>query len=871
MWTTQEIRRSFIRFFKQKQHESIKSASLVPAGDKTLLFTNAGMVPFKDVFLGLEKRSFAKAVSVQKCIRAGGKHNDLDNVGYTARHHTFFEMLGNFSFGAYFKREAIKYAWEYLTEVLQLPKEKLWVTVFEEDREAEAIWLDEVRISPERFSRIGAKDNFWAMGQTGPCGPCTEIFYDHGEKVPGGPPGSLEAEKDRYIEIWNIVFMQYNRLADGTLVPLSNPSVDTGMGLERLAAVLQKVHSNYEIDLFQALIQAIAGVLDVSVDERQYPSLCVIADHIRSCTFLIADGVLPANEGRGYVLRRIIRRAVRHGHKLGAKTVFFYRIVSPLVKEMGEAYPELKAKQALIESVLKEEETQFCKTLSHGLKLFEQSISRLEINEIPGEVAFNLYDTYGFPLDLTCDMAKERGLSVDISGFDEAMARQKSRAKAAGTFALDYTRLIKTDTESAFLGHVQTAAPGVIEGIYQEAKKTVKLGEGQKGVMVLDQTPFYAESGGQVGDHGVIETATAVFKVKDTQKAGHTVLHIGEVVKGTFSLHESVQATVDENKRLSTALNHTATHLLHAALRRIIGEHVEQKGSLVDCSRLRFDFANPSPLDEAQLREVERQVNGVIRQNLKIETIETDIDAAIKMGAMALFGEKYADRVRVVKINNFSKELCGGTHAERTGELGFFKIISESGIAAGVRRIEAMTGACAEGYIEAQQEILSTVCESLKAKEDDVLDRLVKLQSLVKDQEKTIRTLQSELVSKADTPISEALIGKVTLVSALLPNVDMPVLRDKIDQYKSQKPNVVVALASVAKGKAQIAVGVSQSLVDRIKAGELANYIAGQVGGKGGGRPDMAQAGGSDPEKLPSAMASVGAWLRRKISDVEVS
>ncbi|MBK2124023.1 alanine--tRNA ligase, partial [Fangia hongkongensis] len=837
--------------------------SLVPAGDDTLLFTNAGMVQFKDVFLGVDKRDYNKATTSQKCVRAGGKHNDLENVGYTARHHTFFEMLGNFSFGDYFKEEAIAYAWAYLTEVLKLPEEKLWVTVYEEDREAEKIWLERIGVSPSRFSRIGAKDNFWAMGDTGPCGPCTEIFYDHGESVEGGPPGTPEEDGDRYIEIWNLVFMQYNRLADGTLEPLPNPSVDTGMGLERLAAVLQNVHSNYEIDLFQNLIKQVADLL--KVNDLTHPSLKVIADHIRACSFLIADGVIPSNEGRGYVLRRIIRRAVRHGHKLGAKEVFFYLLVSALVTEMGDAYPELKEKQHFIENTLKQEEEQFQKTLTHGMKIFEEALEQLEGKVISGALAFKLYDTYGFPLDLTEDIAREKDLSVDTQAFQSAMAEQKARAKEASKFAVDYNDAIKTESKSEFLGYSLVVSDATIDGIYIDGKAVDVLKAGEKASIILNQTPFYAESGGQVGDHGVIEALGSKFIVKDTQKSGAAIIHVGEMREGELKPQDEVTAYVDNQDRIATALNHSATHLLHAALREVIGQHVEQKGSLVEPTRLRFDFSNPTAVSTEQLKEVERRVNHVIRENLPVETVETTPEHATEMGAMALFGEKYGQIVRVLKMGDFSIELCGGTHVRQTGDIGLLKIVSESGIASGVRRIEAVTGAFAEAFIDAQEETLLTIEELLKANSDNVLDKLLKLQHHAKTQEKEIKSLKAKIASGATAEINEEAISGVTLVSALLPNVDMGVLREKIDQYKSQKENVVVALATENKGKAQIAVGVSQAITSKVKAGELVNHIAEQVGGKGGGRPDMAQAGGSNPEKLPFAMRTLSDWLKERL------
>ncbi len=864
--TTNEIRQSFIDFFTEHGHQHVTSASLIPTNDDTLLFTNAGMVQFKDVFLGADKRDYNKAVSVQKCVRAGGKHNDLENVGYTARHHTFFEMLGNFSFGDYFKRDAIFYAWRFLTEVLSLPKEKLWVTVYEKDQEAEAIWLNEIGVDPARFSKIGEKDNFWSMGDTGPCGPCTEIFYDHGESVAGGPPGTPEEDGDRYIEIWNLVFMQYNRLKDGTLVSLPNPSVDTGMGLERLAAVLQGVHSNYEIDTFQKLITAAAEI--VGTKDINAPSLKVIADHIRACAFLVADGVLPSNEGRGYVLRRIIRRAARHGYKLGANDVFFFKLVNALVIEMGQAYPELSQKQAFIEVTLKQEEEQFQKTLSHGMKIFEQEISGLDGDVIPGKLAFKLYDTYGFPLDLTADIARERGLHVDVKSFDMHMLQQKNKAKSANKFNVDYNQMMVTDVKSAFVGYSLLVSDAIVADIYHNNQKLNKLEKGQDGVIILDKTPFYAESGGQIGDKGVIEALGATFEVHDTQKTGQAILHIGKVTKGAFAIDDEVTAQVNTDKRVKTALNHTATHLLHAALRQIVGGHLEQKGSLVEPGRLRFDFSNPSAVTRSQLKAVERLVNQVIRQNLAVETIETTPDHAKDMGAMALFGEKYGDIVRVLKVGDFSIELCGGTHVRQTGDIGFFKITGESGISAGIRRIEAVTGQSAENYVDAQEETLNTIHELLKSTDDNVLDKLIKLQNQLKEQDKQIKKIKSQLALGSASTLQEKIIDDTFLIFGVLDNVDMSVLRDKIDQYKAQKKQVIVALATQKDDKAQIAVGVSQSICAQVKAGELANFIAKQVDGKGGGRPDMAQAGGNNPQNLPNAMASVGDWVQQKLTSL---
>ena len=734
MMTTNEIRLAFINFFKQRKHQYIPSAALVPVNDQSLLFTNAGMVQFKNVFLGTEKPGYTCAVTTQKCVRAGGKHNDLENVGYTARHHTFFEMLGNFSFGDYFKSEAIEFAWDFLTKVLKLPEEKLWITVFEKDSETEDIWLNKIGINPARFSKIGAKDNFWSMGDTGPCGPCSEIFYDYGKSIAGGPPGSPDQEGDRYVEIWNLVFMQYNRLADGTLVPLPKLAVDTGMGLERLSAILQGVVSNYDIDLFQQLIKTMASI--INTDDLSHSSLKVIADHIRACGFLIADGVLPSNEGRGYVLRRIIRRAIRHGYKLGTETIFFYKLVDALVKTMAEAYPELKENQKLIEKTLKTEEAQFQETLSHGIKIFETEILALDNKTIPGTLAFKLYDTYGFPLDLTEDLAKEKGLVVDIKGFNNAMEKQKIRAKKASQFALREYPVIHSDQNTCFLGYAQLTTNAVIKGIYCQNKSVSTVSVKEDAILILDQTPFYGESGGQVGDVGEIKMPHALFQVLDTQKTGNAILHIGRVIKGQYNLGDNVTAALNVDRRMMTAANHSATHLLHSALRQIIGAHVVQKGSLVESSKLRFDFSHASGLTTSQIKAIEGLVNKVIRQNLVVECIETTPETAKKMGAMALFGEKYGAAVRVLQMDNFSIELCGGTHVRRTGDIGWFKIINQSGIASGIRRIEAVTGQSAENYLNTQEDRLLAINALLKSTDNNVLEKLTRLQSQVKEQEK---------------------------------------------------------------------------------------------------------------------------------------
>lgn len=842
----------------------VPSSSLIPFGDETLLFTNAGMVQFKEVFLGSDKRDYSRAVTAQKCLRAGGKHNDLENVGYTARHHTFFEMLGNFSFGDYFKREAIAFAWKFLTEIVALPAERLWITVFEEDQEAEEIWLKEIGVDPTRFSRIGAKDNFWSMGDTGPCGPCTEIFYDHGSSVAGGPPGSPEEDGDRYIEIWNLVFMQYNRLNDGTLEKLPNPSVDTGMGLERLAAVLQGVHSNYEIDLFKMLIARAARI--IGTDEMSSPSLKVIADHIRAVSFLIADGVLPSNEGRGYVLRRIIRRAARHGHKLGVEDCFLYRLVPQLIELMGEAYPELVEKRSLIIETLEKEEQQFMRTLSHGMKIFEQNVAGLNPGQIiDGTLAFKLYDTYGFPLDLTADIAREKGLGLDLDGFEREMDQQKQRAKSTGKFSQDYNKQIKSSVGTEFRGYSETISESHVLEIFVDENPVTHIDAGQKAVLVLNHTPFYAESGGQVGDRGVIEAMGVKFQVDDTQRSGSSILHIGCLLSGSLHTGTEVSAIVDIKKRRATAGNHTATHLLHAALRLIIGEHVEQKGSLVDSEKLRFDFSNPSAVSFEQLQEVEKCVNGIIRDNRAVETIETTPEHAKALGAMALFGEKYGDYVRVLKIGDFSIELCGGTHVKRSGDIGLFKIVSESGVASGIRRIEAVTANAAEDHVYAKEELIETANELLKSNDQTFLDRLIRLQQQLKQKEKELTRLKQQLVSGSQTELEVKKIGDIDYVTGFIANVDMAFLREKVDQYKAKHPQIIVVLATESNDKAQFAIGVTKSLIDRIKAGDLAGYLAAQVGGKGGGRPDMAQAGGVDSQNIDKALGSVAAWLTEKL------
>ena len=877
---TADIRRTFLDFFEQKGHAIVPSSSLVPANDPTLLFTNAGMVQFKDVFLGRETRPYTRAASAQRCVRAGGKHNDLENVGYTARHHTFFEMLGNFSFGDYFKREAIAYAWELLTEVFRLPPERLWVTVYAEDDEAADIWLEEIGIDPARFTRIGDKpggaryesDNFWAMGDTGPCGPCSEIFYDHGPEVPGGPPGSPDEDGDRYVEIWNLVFMQYNRDAEGNLHPLPRPSVDTGMGLERLAAVLQGVHSNYEIDLFRHLIAAAAEVLGTR--ETDNVSLRVIADHIRSCAFLITDGVLPSNEGRGYVLRRIIRRAIRHGYLLGAKEPFFYRLVAPLAEEMGDAYPELVAARPQVERVLRQEEERFAETLEKGMALLEEAIAGLEGKVIPGELVFRLYDTYGFPVDLTADIARERNLTLDMAGFEHEMAAQRERARTASRFEVDYNAGLKVDVCTEFTGYEHLVERARIEALYRNEDAVERLRAGEKGVVVLDHSPFYAESGGQVGDTGVIETATARFRVTDTQKSGHAILHIGEVEEGELVVGEEVEARVDEARRRAVMLNHSATHLLHAALRRVLGEHVQQKGSLVGPDRLRFDFSHFEPLTEAQLREVEHLVNEQIRRDLEVEARIMPLEEARRTGAMALFGEKYGDEVRVLQMGDFSIELCGGTHVRRVGEIGLFKIVSESGIAAGVRRIEAVTGEKALEYAEDIESRLRHIAALLKAPPEQADEKVAQLLERQRTLEKELERLRAKLAASQGSALTDRTVeveGIPVLATRLEDGTPVKVLRETLDQLRNRLGSGVVVLGTVNEGKVNLVAGVTKDLTDRIHAGDLIRAVAERVGGKGGGRPDMAQAGGNRPEQLDAALAAVPELVKAHLASLTAS
>jgi alanyl-tRNA synthetase len=865
MKSSADIRKLFLEFFEQKGHEIVASSPLVPGNDPTLLFTNAGMVQFKDVFLGQETRSYTTATTTQRCVRAGGKHNDLENVGYTARHHTFFEMLGNFSFGDYFKREAINYAWEFLTVTLQLPAEKLWITVFEEDDEAADIWLNEVGVSKDRFSRIGAKDNFWSMGDTGPCGPCSEIFYDHGEDVAGGPPGTPEEDGDRYIEIWNLVFMQYDRAADGTLTPLPKPSVDTGMGLERLAAVLQNVHNNYDIDLFQNLIKAIqqlSGTKDAS-----NTSLRVIADHIRSCAFMITDGVQPSNEGRGYVLRRIIRRAIRHGHKLGLKEAFFHKLVQPLVDEMGTAFPELTQAQALVEKALLQEENRFADTLDNGLKILEQAIADMPDKEIPGETVFLLYDTYGFPIDLTADIARERELTIDIAGFEREMEAQRSRARSASQFAGGLSEQVAIDTQTEFCGYEHIENTGTITDILIDGEHVDALNAGEQGVIVLDHTPFYAESGGQAGDIGEITSESASFHVSDTRKQGKAFTHIGKCENGAFRVGDKVIAQVDENNRQATALNHSATHLLHAALRMLLGDHVTQKGSLVNAQRLRFDFSHFEPVTQQQLKDIERMVNQHVRLNHVVDTKLMALEEAKQSGAMALFGEKYDEDVRVLSMGDFSVELCGGTHAERTGDIGLFKIISETGIASGVRRIEAVTGEKALDYISDNETRINEVSELLKAKPENLEDKASALVQKQRQLEKELETLKAKLANSAGNDLAESAteINGIKVLAAQLDGADGKSLREAVDQLKNKLGDAVIILASVSDEKITLIAGVSKAITDKIRAGDLVGHVAAQVGGKGGGRPDMAQGGGSEPQNLPQALDSVNDWVSSQL------
>ena len=869
--STAEIRQSFLGFFEQKEHQVVASSSLIPGNDKTLLFTNAGMVQFKDVFLGEDIRKYSRATTSQRCVRAGGKHNDLENVGYTARHHTFFEMMGNFSFGDYFKEEAIGYAWEYLTEVLKLPKEKLWVTVYEADDEAADIWINKIGFPADRISRIGDKpgkkfesDNFWAMGDTGPCGPCSEIFYDHGEHIWGGPPGTPEEDGDRFIEIWNIVFMQYNRDADGTMNNLPKPSVDTGMGLERLAAILQNGHSNYDIDLFQNLINFIADLSKTT--DKNNASLKVIADHIRSCAFLIVDGVVPSNEGRGYVLRRIIRRAARHGHKLGLNDSFFYKLVKPLVKEMGEAYPELVKLESKVEETLLKEEKRFAETLDQGMKILTTAIEDMTGDTIPGDVVFKLYDTYGFPLDLTADIARENDLKIDEAGFEVEMNQQRERARAAGKFGTDYNDKLDVDGSTVFSGYEKTNDKVQIASIFIDGNKVGSISADQKAQVVLKSTPFYAESGGPVGDVGTLIFGNNVFEVSDTQKQGDVFIHLGVMTSGSLSIGDDVVAQVDEVRRQAIVLNHSGTHLMHKALRIVLGEQVEQKGSLVTSERLRFDFSHSDPMTKEEISQVETIVNDEIRSNAATESEVMSMDAAIEKGAMALFGEKYGDEVRVVNIG-YSTELCGGVHVERAGDIGLFKIISESGVAAGVRRIEAVTGTGAIKWIEERSKQLDNIASLVKSSTAGVEEKVSQVIERSRSLEKELEQLKSKLASQAGTDLaSQAFeIGGIKVLAANLDGVDPKSLRDTVDQLKNKLGQAAVIISTVVDGKVSLVAGVTKAETAKIKAGDLLKHVAEQIDGKGGGRPDMAQGGGNNANALPKALESVKSWVEGQL------
>ncbi|WP_040976913.1 alanine--tRNA ligase [Necropsobacter massiliensis] len=871
MKTTAEIRKSFLDFFHSKGHQIVPSSSLVPENDPTLLFTNAGMNQFKDVFLGMDKRPYSRATTAQRCVRAGGKHNDLENVGYTARHHTFFEMLGNFSFGDYFKQDAIKFGWEFLTssEWLGLPKEKLWVTVYQADDEAYDIWHNQVGVPADRIIRIGdnkgvpyASDNFWQMGDTGPCGPCTEIFYDHGEHIWGGPPGSAEEDGDRYIEIWNIVFMQFNRQADGTMEKLPRPSVDTGMGLERIAAVLQHVNSNYDIDIFRKLIAKVAELTGET--DLANKSLRVIADHIRSCAYLIADGVIPSNEGRGYVLRRIIRRAVRHGHLLGAKETFFYKLVPTLIEVMAEAGQDVKNKQTNVERLLRLEEEQFARTLERGLTLLDDALAKVENNMLSGEVAFKLYDTYGFPLDLTADVCRERNIAIDEAGFEREMEAQRIRAQSASQFGVDYNNIIRVDGSTKFEGYQESESLAKITALFHDGKSVESIKAGQSAVVILENTPFYAESGGQIGDSGRLEGQNFTFTVNDTQKYGQVFGHIGELTQGALSVGQSVNAVVDVARRRRIALNHSATHLLHAALRQVLGEHVAQRGSLVSDSALRFDFTHPEAISKAQLFEVERIVNREIRANHVVQTAVMDLEAAKAQGAMALFGEKYAEKVRVLTMGDFSIELCGGIHARRTGDIGLFKIISEAAIAAGVRRIEALTGENALHWLHEQQVLLTQSAELLKSDVNSIAEKIQQLQDKAKKTEKELQQLKERAAMQTGSDLAKSAvkINGVSVVLQQLDGIESKSLRVMVDDLKNQLGSAVIVFASVIEGKVNLIVGVSADLTAKVKAGELVNLMAQHVGGKGGGRPDMAMAGGSQPEHVTQALSVCADWLQ---------
>ena len=871
--TTAELRSAFLEFFRSNGHQVVDSSSLVPGNDPTLLFTNAGMNQFKDVFLGMDKRNYTRATTAQRCVRAGGKHNDLDNVGYTARHHTFFEMLGNFSFGDYFKEEAIRFGWTFLTETLKLPKERLCVTIYQTDDEAFEIWNKKIGVAAENIIRIGdnkgaayASDNFWQMGDTGPCGPCSEIFYDHGDHIWGGRPGSPEEDGDRFIEIWNIVFMQYNRQASGEMLPLPKPSVDTGMGIERIAAIMQGVHSNYEIDIFRTLIAKAAEIIGVS--DLTEKSLRVIADHIRSCAFLIADGVMPSNEGRGYVLRRIIRRAVRHGNKLGATEAFFYKLVPSLIAVMGDAAKGLAETQAIVEKALKAEEEQFARTLERGLGILDAALNELKGNTLDGETVFKLYDTYGFPMDLTADVCRERNIIVDEAGFEVAMAEQRSRAQAAGNFGADYNAALKIDAETAFSGYTELAGQAKITAIYQNGESVTAIKAGDEAVVVLDVTPFYAESGGQVGDKGQLVANGVEFTVNDTQKYGQATGHQGVLATGSLSVGQVVEAKVDKKLRHRTQLNHSVTHLLHAALRQVLGTHVSQKGSLVDPERLRFDFSHFEGVKAAELKEVEELVNTQIRRNHELKTAEMGIDEAKEKGAMALFGEKYDSQVRVVTMGDFSIELCGGTHVGRTGDIGLFKITSEAGIAAGVRRIEAVTGAAAMAYVAQQQAELEEAAALLKGDANSVVAKLKAQLDKMKQLEKEMAQLKDKLAAAASADLvgDAVVVNGVNVLIKKLDGVEASSLRGLQDELKQKLKSAIIVLGTAQEGKVNLIAGVSNDLIGKVKAGELVAMVAAQVGGKGGGRPDMAQAGGSQPENLDAALAQVLPWITERLA-----
>ncbi|WP_455222916.1 alanine--tRNA ligase [Kaarinaea lacus] len=868
-----EIREKFLGYFRERDHEVVPSSSLVPANDPTLLFTNAGMVQFKDVFLGQDTRSYSRATSSQRCVRAGGKHNDLENVGYTARHHTFFEMLGNFSFGDYFKRDAIHFAWEFLTDVMKLPPEKLWVTVYKDDDEAADVWLKEIKVDPARFSRIGDKaggkqyesDNFWAMGDTGPCGPCSEIFYDHGPEIPGGPPGTPEEDGDRYIEIWNLVFMQYDRTPDGKLNPLPKPSVDTGMGLERLAAVMQGVHNNYDIDLFSNLIKFIAELANEK--DLTNKSLRVIADHIRSSAFLITDGVVPSNEGRGYVLRRIIRRAIRHGHKLGLRDPFFYKLVAPLAKEMGDAYPELVKAQSNVEKVLLQEEQRFAETLDQGMTILEEAIGALKGKVIPGETVFKLYDTYGFPVDLTADIARERELSLDMEGFDKEMSAQRERARKAGKFEASYHNKLNVQGATEFTGYDHVEDEGKILYLFKDGVAVDALNAGEQGIVVLDRTPFYAESGGQVGDEGILESGKSAFNVQDTQKQQDVYTHIGEVSSGQIKVGDNVKAIINNSERRQIAFNHSATHLLHAALRKILGEHVTQKGSLVEADRLRFDFSHFAPVSPEELNEIEDLVNEKIRANYAVDTRLMKQDEAMAAGAIALFGEKYGDVVRVLSMGDFSVELCGGTHVGRTGDIGLFKITSETGVAAGVRRIEAVSGPGALQWVRNNENNIHQLASLVKGSQDTLTEKVKQLLDKNRQLEKEVEQLKGRLASSQGSDLLNQAeeINGIKVLAARLDGVDPKSLRDTMDQLKNKLGSAAIVLAAVNGEKINLVAGVTSDQTSRIKAGNLVNVVAQQVGGKGGGRPDMAMAGGNNPAALDGALNSVSHWVREQL------